>query len=859
LPGIPALHQDLFRDGVVEFEIEGDPFRTAGRQPKPKVKVAVLYDATEEFFKAILTSITDGQIKWRNVPFLGDPGSSKTTRALYVGWRIGEHYGWENVNIVMSDDLMALAAGMRPVKVNVLIVDDALRKYQSRGGTTKELKEAIGKFTELRHELEDILSGKASEAGKTMGHIDMSETGVVFCLFTAQLYKGLDKTFRNGITVFCSPLVEDKETIMSLFTNKCAEACAPQRAREAWGYLEKKFYAVDVEDNNEEREWAIAVLPMIGPAIIRTAYYKGICMNCKEERQQRKKPCKKCGKIVSGWEPQSINPKTKRPYVQKVVAPPDETRNERLARLTKAYDYLANLFIEAGHDPNEAGAVKLLRVFIRERCASIAAGETSDTVLRSTDWVEIERRPMPVLEHAVKLRRQRAQEELQENAARESTQGGIVQAGASDDELIDSTALMVREYFELKDINLLDQRAKAYLRDFLRKRFADSPSLRARILKLREDIYATALAGPGGDEGQEKAPAKAAAPVPRAHVPLGMQFTFEVLQELPRLIDRQVEREVRKGMDRAKARVKWEQRILLYKVNVRDGMGQSHIQRDWRRWFGPEALRPFSNVPWGEDALVEKVEDVTGEPRPPLTQKSFSNWKLAVESALGDMMGEAYEEWVTNMLQAGWRPAWARAARILQVERDGGQGHDPDVKVTYDDGGVDWLSLKVYAGREYPNLAIMPAGNRAKVDVRPERDAFLRALRQDPEHEHRLVIMVRDIDVRGMEVWVAYDATTPLPEQVKFNRGMVGTSMANQWTPPHVGGPSTLHEATALPAAGRAEEDDVVEAGADEAPDEDVDAEDEESSDDDEDDDDGAESLDDAYERSRPRSRGGEL
>lgn len=785
----PVVIRDAFKEGTLDFERTSDPFRTASRQPKPKPKPEVLLSANEEFLKAIRTPLNEGQIKWRNIPLLGAPGSAKTSRAITIAFWIAEFYGWENVNIVISDDLMALASGMRPVPVNILIVDDALRKFQSRGGTTSEQKAAIGKFVELRHELEDVLNGKVTEGGKTEGHIEMKQKGLVVCIFTAQMYKGLEKTFRDGIPVFCSPLTEDKQSVMELFNHKCADTgVAFHRASAAWSYIEKKFYAIDVEGKEAEKRYAIAVLPMMGPCIVEIPWYKSVCMKCKAMDQDRKRGCKECGAPAEmvGFSPEDINPKTKRPYMERVKATPPESENERMRRLNEVYEYVARRFIEAGYNPSEARATALLNVFLRERCAEIATGKIEDDVLRATDWVHLMKRPRAILEHAIRQKREMAMREQKAHQAKMEGEGKTW----TDDELVDHVRDEWLRGLSARGFEPTEKNAGNLLHDFIRDKWRNSPSLRARIMTLKKDILAAAqnlhLMGGGRDEERSAGKAnEAGAQAEKSgggrakeqenapEVALGMEFKFDIDAYLPKLVDRQVLRERAGGVPEKESRLKWERRVLAYKLNVRDRLGQPHIQREWKTYFGPEALRPWSSVPWGQDACEE------------LGQRTLSNWKTSVESALGDAQGEAYEHWVVRMLRQGWRPSWLKDIAIAKVEHGGGASHAPDVTVRYVNGDVDFVSLKCYSNREYPTLSVKPENEQThKVDVRPERDAFVRMCKADELHQTRLVIMVRDIHVPGMEVFVAYDAPERLPPKVSFNRQLIGTQTANVWRPP---------------------------------------------------------------------------
>lgn len=823
MPG-RVLKRDRFKEDGITFDKPSDPFRTSRRKPKEKVKVEVITDETREFRSAIMTPLNEGQIKWRNIPLLGSPGSAKTSRAITIAKWIGDHYGWENTNIVMSDDLMALAGGMDKRPVQVLIVDDALRKFQSRGGTTKEQVEAIGKFVELRHELEDILAGKVSESGKTEGHIEMTQSGIVFCLFTAQLYKGLEKTFRDGLVVFCSTLVEDRETIMQLFTNKCSDTGMRfVRANAAWGFLEEKTYAIEMRGEEKEKRWAIAALPMIGPSIIQIPWYKSICMNpkCKAEDQSPKKPCTKCkGKV--GFEPEGINPDTGKPYIRRVFAPPKETEKERLNRLSTVYDYVAAKFMESGGDPTKTHAKALLNVWLREFCSRIGTNEVEDPVLRSTDWMVLVKKSTYILEHAIRLKRLRADKEQMEQAARLAAEGT---ERVTNDDLVDHVRDEWLKRLVRMGVEPGEPRTKEYLKEFIRERWRHSPTLRDRIMGLNGAIFAAACykwdygggrpEKPENDEGgssgepassgnngsNEVVGAKKEVTPPQ-RVELGPQFTFDIDAYLPKLIPRQVARRDAAKESEKEALAKWQRWVLTYKLREREGIGQPTVQREWEKHFGVNALRPYSNEPWGADALVAKRNEHTGDVEPPFVQRTLGNWVSYVESALGDALGESYEVWVAEQLRAGWRPSWLKGGmRVKAVTHGGAQSHTPDIKVEYENGDVDWVSLKCYNNREYITINIAPQDGKHG-HVQPEVNAVRSWTRKDPLHEHRLVVMVRDIGASAMEVFAAY-REDEFPESVRFNHHNIGTPMQNVWRPP-------------LPSEPRPVEDDAESEGGEE-------------------------------------------
>lgn len=883
--------RDAFRKGDVAFARESDPFRTASRVPKPKPKIDPLTTATDEAKEWLLAPLNEGQILWRNVPLLGSPGSAKTSRALTIACWIGEHYGWKNVNIVVSDDLMALAGGMKPVPVNVLIVDDALRKYQSRGGTTTEMKEAMGKFVELRHELEDILSGKITEGsgGKTEGHIEMTQKGIVFCLFTAQMYKGLEKTFRDGLVIFCSTLVEDREAIMGLFTNKTAEESLKYaRSHAAWSFLEKKTHAIEVKHEEKEKRWAIAALPMTGPGIIEIPWYKTICMKCKTADHNPKKPCPTCGGAV-GFKPESVNPETGRQYVTRVKKSAKETPGEMHARLSKTYAYVAQKFLDAEYDPMRPQARALLQVFLREWCSRLATGEEEDPTIRSTDWMVLVKKSGPILEHAIKLKHDRAKQEHAEQAAKLASDGVV---SVNDDDLVEYVCDQFLMSLVRRGLDPEHKKAKDLFIDFVRARWKKNPSLRDRIQKFRQTIMAAAVSkwlligeagvrdmmdeprppredgdAPGGvapDAAPSVAPDAPKAPreAPRAPPPsepaavrtppVGSQFTFDPVEALPRMVDRCVKREVSKGKNAHDARIKWERRAVAYQLNKLrtglDAVGQPTMQREWRTWFGPEALRPWSNVPWGPDALVEKTKG--DAVLPPITQRGLSDWVSEAESAMGDMMGEEYELWVCGMLRAGWRPSWLKPVPVAHVEHGGGAGHTPDVRIVYANGDSDFVSLKCYRGREYITLNVRPLDREKHVHVAPEVQGMQRARHADPLHEHRVVIMARDLDVDGMEAFAVLPEV--LPESVKFSRSVLGTSQQNRWVPPSAPRPAVRPPPEDDDADEDASDDDVEPF---EEPDEAAESIDEGDADED---DAPVASLEDAYARARRVDEGGD-
>ena len=177
------------------------------------VKEREKWDPLEELISCITPPITKGMVRFLDIAIIGKAGSGKTTTEWKLAEYVLEKYGEDKVNVFISQSLVACIEAFweDPKPVNVIIIDDPLKNYLARGGTTSDMKKAIAQFHEIRHRLEDALTSSDSAEDRT---------GVVITIMGSQSYKALDKTWRNGVLqIFKTNIAEDEMDVRKCIGN----------------------------------------------------------------------------------------------------------------------------------------------------------------------------------------------------------------------------------------------------------------------------------------------------------------------------------------------------------------------------------------------------------------------------------------------------------------------------------------------------------------------------------------------------------------------------------------------------------------------------------------------------------------
>lgn len=438
----------------------------------------------------------------------------------------------------------------------------------------------------------------------------------------------------------------------------------------------------------------------------------------------------------------------------------EEAKKEtELEQESRVVNHIADLFNQQ-YDPGSASASSYLRTFIRDYFLKIARNEVEDHLLRIQDHEVLTKPNMlrKILDQAKTTRLQRAAGEAATSTAE------------SDQALIEEVAKAWIRVGRGDPMQKQNGIANSKLFMFITNHYRQQPEKAARAEALRNKImmYATAYVAQQMEQG---GPAAAAAQ-PEAPVITGPQFEFDANSHAALLPERMAAVAAKKGKAPAEAKKAWDLKVKVWRrVKMGDGISFDRLARDEADEFGR----------------------VTG--------RTLGMWAAEVETAIGQIMGNAYEAWWERQIATGYWHEGLRKVPIRKVTRGGGQGHLPDITIEYEDGWVDYWSLKAYSVKQHVTLAVRNLGNQKPSDVAPELKAFMTAWERretmlataTPNDglppRPRLCICYREVLHPGAEYFRIFDTPGNLSPTVSFNRNEIGTESAIQWQLP--GGTST--------------------------------------------------------------------
>jgi len=139
-------------------------------------------DLTETTYRYLFPPIKDGKVSLRHGAVIGLPECGKTEMINDIAIHFRDHYGEGRVNIVFCDWLQDALDNMDSKPIQLLIVDDAVKKANSRksGGNADDTAD----YFNIRH----VFEAKAR-----------TRTGAIILIYIAQRFKSLDIVFRNAM------------------------------------------------------------------------------------------------------------------------------------------------------------------------------------------------------------------------------------------------------------------------------------------------------------------------------------------------------------------------------------------------------------------------------------------------------------------------------------------------------------------------------------------------------------------------------------------------------------------------------------------------------------------------------------
>lgn len=116
----------------------------------------------------------------KSIALVGGPGTGKSTKIRFIVDFIRETWGAENVNAMETDNIQLGIEALNDRLVQLIVVDDAISKQDSRRSMGDENVTATQQFMMIRHEAKKRYTG-----------------GVVYVIFAFQDPTAIDKRFRS--------------------------------------------------------------------------------------------------------------------------------------------------------------------------------------------------------------------------------------------------------------------------------------------------------------------------------------------------------------------------------------------------------------------------------------------------------------------------------------------------------------------------------------------------------------------------------------------------------------------------------------------------------------------------------------
>lgn len=173
---------------LISLDLSSDFLTDADLFPAA-TKKEPMQDMTDLFYSKLFKPIPkskSGQITFTSSLLIGWQGSGKSDTIAYDVWRCQKYYGKDNVEIIHTNSYKTVLdsiSGKRPVVF--AIVDDAMKKQNSRRSMSSENAELVADYNETRHVFEKRTNG-------------MIENAVIIVETAVQRWHGLDITMRSS-------------------------------------------------------------------------------------------------------------------------------------------------------------------------------------------------------------------------------------------------------------------------------------------------------------------------------------------------------------------------------------------------------------------------------------------------------------------------------------------------------------------------------------------------------------------------------------------------------------------------------------------------------------------------------------
>lgn len=669
-----------------------------------------LKDQTRNFFSAITHKIPEAaEVIFQNIPIFSSPGDGKTVTCVSISMELVKHYGPDKCSVYISDHLPSLVDALRDrsTPVTILIIDDALKNYSSRGGGNAELLEAIKLFTTLRHEFE--------AAQNTLN-------GIVFVLFTSQMYKGLDKVFREGFAIFKSALVSDKDEIMS----------ATKMGPIAWAYLEQILREVKVKHKKNRKADSIVCLPGYPAGRLHIPMWdhaeldKMLDLLGYTDAKALRHPAEKYKFIEKKW----------------TIERRRLTPEQELARLNNLMDQYAAEFArdhEEDAGTNEGKAA--LRAWMDRRAYALDVPPAERIPTEDYLAIKVPKNWKAFCEKVVTARKREAVKMM----------GFAGEPGEADLRVMTKNDLL-----DFVASKWLDEGRDPYQREdadtfhswlYRLDKSIQNQALRERVAiwsRVKEIYHRNGHTAPSAPRVKEKRVEAKVEEIVQSLDLAGDYFELDVEDLTDQLIER-----ARLNNDAKLLRKLMVFRACEFKLEYR-----GRVIGDPTKLASTE-----EGVAWQKDVLG-LLEPLS---RPPLSKDNSAG-----SSYVYNHVGLIFEKWVEEKLRAGYviRGVFDKAP-IANVMRGGGNLHDPDVVVTYEGGSKDYVSLKCYSSSDSISITMNPA--KGTDEIAPER----KALMEDERHDikgNRVVLVCRNLQFKAFQGVRKWDESRNIQDTVSFNQ-----------------------------------------------------------------------------------------
>lgn len=170
-------------------------------------KEVTIHDGAEFFHKYLFPHDEDikDHFELKTTAFVGGMGSGKSSSFRFEVNFIRNYWGWDQVNAVMTDNVQLAMENFTQHPIQIIIIDDAMTKQDSRRSMGDENVTATQQFMLIRH------------LAKEMGF-----GGVIYVIWAFQDPTGIDKRFRNtcDVVIFKQYYIEFDARIKKLIKDE---------------------------------------------------------------------------------------------------------------------------------------------------------------------------------------------------------------------------------------------------------------------------------------------------------------------------------------------------------------------------------------------------------------------------------------------------------------------------------------------------------------------------------------------------------------------------------------------------------------------------------------------------------------